>query len=261
MLPGHSGSAPEPVAGAPDPDDERDVGPAEPEASEVQRTRGRLTTISILVGSLVLAMVTGAGLYFVLKPQVPGGNSAEAGFARDMQVHHAQAVEMALVVREKSADPVLRSVAYDIATTQQQQMGQMYAWLEMWSVAKARPGQAMTWMRGMDHSAMSGAKGAGDDGAMPMTLLPDGRMPGMASRADMQRLRDLSGTPAEVLFLQLMITHHKAGVMMADAILQQAEVTAVRRLATAIRISQRAEIRALEDLLAERGAGPRPEAG
>ena len=41
--------------------------------------------------------------------------SAAAGFLRDMQVHHAQAVDMAMTIRDISDDPDLRRLAYDIA--------------------------------------------------------------------------------------------------------------------------------------------------
>lgn len=214
--------------------------------------------ITLLVGILVVAAAAGAGLFFGVQRQAPAEGSAEAGFARDMQIHHAQAVEMALIVREKSTDPVLRAVAYDIATSQQQQMGQMYAWLEMWQLPKVGADRPMAWMQGIDHSNMGSSEDSADgaDGeAMQMSPLPDGRMPGMATEADMERLRNLTGERAEVLFLQLMRTHHAAGVEMAAAILQTTDESAVRNLAEAIRAAQTAEIRALEDMLVERRAG------
>ena len=57
-------------------------------------------------------------------PETPGTNSADAGFARDMQVHHSQAVEMSRIVRDQTDDVVIRTIAYDIAMTQQHQIGQ-----------------------------------------------------------------------------------------------------------------------------------------
>ena len=41
--------------------------------------------------------------------------SAEAGFARDMQVHHGQAVEMAMDIYRTTENPDVRVLAYDIA--------------------------------------------------------------------------------------------------------------------------------------------------
>ena len=38
----------------------------------------------------------------------PSDQSPEAGFARDMSVHHAQAVELAFIVRDRTDDPEVR---------------------------------------------------------------------------------------------------------------------------------------------------------
>ena len=56
--------------------------------------------------------------------------SADAGFARDMTDHHAQAVEMALIAYQRTEDEAVRLLAYDIATSQQAQIGMMAGWLE-----------------------------------------------------------------------------------------------------------------------------------
>ncbi|MFI9597012.1 DUF305 domain-containing protein [Nonomuraea sp. NPDC052265] len=80
-------------------------------------------------------------------PGRPGDMSVEAGFARDMQAHHAQVVQLALIIRDRTTDREVRTLAYDLATTQQQQIGQMYAWLDMWGLSQAAPGPRMAWMR------------------------------------------------------------------------------------------------------------------
>ena len=59
----------------------------------------------------------------------PGNDSAEAGFARDMIVHHAQAVQMAEIVRDKTNSDDMRLLAADISLTQQGQIGIMQGWL------------------------------------------------------------------------------------------------------------------------------------
>ena len=64
----------------------------------------------------------------------PTETSADAGFARDMQVHHAQAVRMAMIIRDRSRDPLLRTIAYDIALSQQEQIGQLHGWLIQWGL-------------------------------------------------------------------------------------------------------------------------------
>lgn len=207
-------------------------------------------------------MPSSAGYY-------PDDSSAEAGFARDMQTHHAQAVEMALIVREKSTDPTLRALAYDIITSQQQQMGQIYAWLEQWGLPQDSRQPAMAWMsaRATPPAGTSGSPAAtpstGSMGSMPglsgsdpsgngSMLLPDGRMPGMASPEQLARLRQLRGRPAETLFLRLMIAHHEAGIRMAASILQRTSRLEVVTLATAIQRSQTSEVNLMRQLLRSR---------
>ncbi|KNC17202.1 hypothetical protein AC792_14760 [Arthrobacter sp. RIT-PI-e] len=182
-------------------------------------------------------------------PDHPNTTSADAGFARDMQVHHHQAVEMSLIVRDKVDDEVLRTVAYDIATTQQGQAGQMYAWLEEWNLPQSTSQPRMEWMAG----ASGGHAGMGMDmgSAGESMLLPDGRMPGMASNEQLDELRAATGDDAARLFLELMITHHRAGVQMAAAGAELAETDQVRDLAEKIQVGQQSEINLMEGLLAD----------
>lgn len=201
----------------------------------------------VLTAIAVLALVTaGAVGYSIAGPQAPADDSPEAGFARDMQVHHGQAVQMAFQIRDKTDDPTLRAVAYDIITTQQQQIGQMYGWLARWGLPQAPDGPPMAWMRGT--GAMTGSMGQPD---MPMD---SGRMPGMASAADLRRLRSATGREAEVLFLRLMTTHHRGGIAMATAVLAMTDRPEVRTLARTIVTAQRAEIQQMTQLLQDRGA-------
>lgn len=199
-----------------------------------------------LVATLVLALAAGLGWLLLRPEQTPAEGSAEVGFARDMQVHHAQAVEMAFIIRDRTDDPTIRTIAYDIATGQQQQMGQMFAWLQLWDLPQASTDEPMAWMSS-NHEGMPGMSG----GSM---LMPDGRMPGMASSQDLDRLRTLRGKAAEIAFLRLMIVHHRGGVAMARAAIADAEVPQVAVLAKAIASAQTAEIAAMTDLLEQRGA-------
>lgn len=43
--------------------------------------------------------------------------STDVGFARDMQTHHGQAVQRVMIIRDKTTDTILRTVAVDIATS------------------------------------------------------------------------------------------------------------------------------------------------
>jgi uncharacterized protein (DUF305 family) len=198
----------------------------------------------VVVAVAVLAAVAALLLLWPRGAGTPGDRSAEAGFARDMQVHHAQAVQMAFVLRDKTSDRTMRAICYDIITTQEQQSGQMAAWLQAWDLPATGTERPMAWMAG--HS------GHGAAGPTASTGTP-GVMPGMASPAQLSQLRRAEGTNAERLFLTLMIDHHRGGVLMADAVLTSTSQPQVRRLASAMASSQRLEIEQMSELLAKRG--------
>ncbi|MGA5312600.1 DUF305 domain-containing protein [Streptomyces pseudogriseolus] len=173
---------------------------------------------------------------------VPAADSADAGFARDMAVHHQQAVEMSYVVRDRTDDEEVRRLAYDIAQTQANQRGMLLGWLDLWELPKVSAGPPMSWM-GMGDMA------TGEDGAL---------MPGMATDAEMARLGRLNGRQAEVFYLQLMTVHHRGGVHMAEGCVRACEVEAGRRLARGMVEGQQSEIRLMADMLRARGAAARP---
>lgn len=197
---------------------------------------------------LLLALLVGvaAGALLVARPDAatPTDTSVEAGFARDMQAHHAQAVELSVLVRDRSDDPTLRAIALDILTIQQQQIGQMAAWLRLWGLPAASPTGPMAWMTDGDHT--HGTPGAGLSA-----------MPGWVQPADLAALDRADRVDAERLFLELMIDHHAGGVEMARYAVQHARHAEVVRFAQAVVDSQTREQTVLQDLLDARG-GPLP---
>ncbi len=196
----------------------------------------------VVVVAIVLLLVN------LARPGTPGDLSPEAGFARDMGVHHAQAVEMSFAVRDESTDDGVRTLAYDIITTQSAQRGMFIGWLQQWDLSQASSVKPMTWMAGHGHAAAAGVTA----GVTP------GVMPGMATADEMRQLADAKGQAAEVLFLQLMIRHHEGGVEMAKGALELAERPEVRNLAQHIVDGQTAEIDLMKEMLATRGAQPLP---
>ncbi|MFI8928177.1 DUF305 domain-containing protein [Streptomyces sp. NPDC053474] len=171
---------------------------------------------------------------------VPPSTSADAGFARDMSVHHQQAVEMSYVVRDRTKNEEIRRLAYDIAQTQANQRGMMLGWLDLWALPKVSEDAPMKWM-GM------GDAPAGDDGAL---------MPGMATNAQMKRLAKLNGRKAEIYYLRLMTAHHKGGIHMARGCVERCAVPVERRLAQGMVESQESEVKLMADLLKARDAKP-----
>lgn len=208
---------------------------------------------------LILGLIAVASLFALAftagrvaaAPQNPDNESADAGFARDMQVHHSQAVEMSRILRDGTDDVVIRTIAYDIAMTQQHQIGQMYAWLEEWGLPQSTDAARMVWMAGSghEHTGEDAGDGGGADGGG--TVAADGLMPGMATPEEMEALAGASGEDAERLYLELMIDHHIAGVDMAEAGVELADEPEVRELARKMAAGQLIEITEMEKLLAE----------
>lgn len=174
--------------------------------------------------------------------EVPSATSADAGFARDMAVHHQQAVEMSYIVRDRTKDEEVRRLAYDIAQTQANQRGMLIGWLDLWKLPKVSSDGPMAWM---DMAGMA----SGEDGAL---------MPGMATDTEMKKLGTLNGRQAEVFYLQLMTDHHRGGVHMAEGCADKCTVGVEKRLARGMVEAQESEIELMADMLTARGAAPRP---
>jgi len=197
----------------------------------------------LLGGGLAVALGIGRGA------APPAADSVDAGFARDMSRHHLQGVEMANLVAERSEDPEVESLAFDISATQTNQAGRMQGWLVLWDLPLTG-GDTMAWMSEDGHS--------GHDMSAGMDMGAGTLMPGMATKEELAELRSLSGTAFDVEFLRLMIRHHQGGFDMARDAAANAEVAAVRDLARSIEQAQSLETRTMTDMLTARGGTPLP---
>lgn len=193
-----------------------------------------------LVAVLVLAIGYAAGL---LTPSLrtPGDTSPEAGFARDMSTHHAQAVAMALIAYQKATVPEIRNLGYDVATTQENQIGQMTVWLQDWHLSLTGSQPRMAWM---------------PDGSQELSA--DGLMPGMATTDQMNALSSAAGKQVDILFCQLLLRHHLGGIHMVEGILAATSNPQVRALAESMKAGQQREVVNLQQLLTQLGAAPLP---
>lgn len=211
----------------------------------------RWMRVLIAAGVLLAVLLLGASAGLVIPgagrgPALPGPDSVDVGFSQDMTVHHRQAVLMAGITRDRSGDPAVRTLAYDVETSQQEQIGRMQAFLSLWDAAPFPTGKHMTWMRGtMSMGSMDHGGGAGV-----------AVMPGMASAEDLARLRQTSEAEFDVLFLQLLVRHHQGGAAMLQDAAARAELPQVRNLAARMLEAQSAETEAMITMLAERGAAP-----
>ncbi|MFB9682780.1 DUF305 domain-containing protein [Amycolatopsis plumensis] len=214
----------------------------------------------IIGGTLLAVLLIGATAGMFLTRAVddpaaatPAAGSVEVGFAQDMSTHHLQAVTMAGIARDRTTDPEIKQLSFDIERTQLEQVGRMKGWLMLWDRPEQPVGAPMQWMTEpmTGHDGMSMAPSSVDPAGGPL-------MPGMATDADLKKLRSLSGREFDVFFLQLMLRHHEGGTSMAQYAAAHSALPALKALVTSILTSQGAEMDQIKLMLAGRGAQPLP---
>jgi len=199
-------------------------------------TRNGRIIAGALAAVFLLAIGFGAGL--LTRPGTPGDDSADAGFARDMSTHHAQAVEMGMIAFQKASLPEVRTLGGDIALTQKGQIGVMSTWLKDWGLDVNTTRAPMSWM----------PNGQAE--------LVNNLMPGMATREEVAKLNSATGKQVDILFCQYMLRHHLGGIHMVDDVLAQNPRPEVRDLAQTMKQNQTAEVSVLRTLLTQLGAQP-----
>lgn len=188
---------------------------------------GTLAVLAVTVVGVGLSTDSGA------EPDRP--SAVDTGFARDMIVHHQQAVLMASYTRQHAGSDQVRSLAGAIDSAQQREIGQMVGWLQSWGVPQQTDGPPMAWMRSdaVHHSHHH-------RGAAPM--------PGMATPAEMDELVNLTGRKLDVHFLRLMTRHHEGGLSMAKYAATRARLSYVRDAARSMISEQQREIDLMQSL-------------
>ena len=173
--------------------------------AHVRSTRGRA------VAAAVMAIV--AALAITAPASATGPRSkAERAFLVDMVGHHAMAVDMAEMAREKATHQEIKDLADDIIRTQTAEMDRMRAWLKSWYGRTVGDGHMMD-----------------DD--------------------DMEMLGATSGPEFEVRFMSMMSVHHTQAVERARAVRRSRLHGKTRRLTRAIISAQQREIAQLQEWL------------
>lgn len=204
----------------------------------VGRRLNRSVPLWMTLALVVLALILG---HLLGRPSYPLDNSPDAGFLRDMSAHHIQAVDMSMVILDKTEDPELHIVATDMARTQQGQIGIMQGWLMAWDLPIRPAEPPMTWMAGSGHD-----HGGGSEGEAPE------RMPGLATEEQLQELEEAEGVESEIIFLELMIEHHIGGIEMAEAEVELGQEEMVTTLAQGMIDAQASEVELMEGMLDKR---------
>ncbi|GAB3203601.1 DUF305 domain-containing protein [Nocardia tengchongensis] len=174
-------------------------------------------------------------------------NQTEIGFSQDMAAHHGQALIMVQRL-DSGVDPTVRQLAQQIADAQRMEIGTLLGWLRL---ANASPDSKhpMAWMT-------SDSAGAHDHSMPTMAATNGTAMPGMATQTELDALAVARGKDAEVLFLQLMLRHHRGGVAMAKAADQLVASGPVKEAARGMIAAQSQEAGLMTIMLAQRNAQP-----
>lgn len=192
-----------------------------------------------LVGAF--AFLGAAVIYFVMEREErpPGESSADVGFLQDMLDHHEQALTLSVWELQKGTTPAAQTFAREVLQQQSWEMGQMQRQLDEWGYARQdRSEMAMGWMG--------------------MATAPD-EMPGLASDAELEALREAEGAEADALFLALMQDHHRGGASMAAAAAEQASDPWVRDLAQRMARNQTIEINEMQAARTRADLDPAPD--
>ncbi|MGW7278389.1 DUF305 domain-containing protein [Streptomyces sp. NPDC054844] len=146
-------------------------------------------------------------------------NSADVSYARMMIQHHAQALEMTGLVPEQAESGQVEKLAERISAAQGPEITAMKGWLKNHGEKESGGGH--------DHAAM----------------------PGMATEAQLQKLRAAKGEAFDQLFLKLMITHHEGAITMATDVKSQGNNVQVEEMADDVVAQQTSEISRMRGML------------
>ena len=207
-----------------------------PTAEPPVRARGRHPLVARwIVAVLAAVLLATAGYTVGVSRSAPGQapvSPVDAGFLRDMVVHHSQAVTLAVIIVGRATVPTVREMAGEIAKTQQREAGTMLGWLEQWDEPASTTASPMAWMT---HPATATKE--------------DPPMPGMATRRDVARLAVTRGGAADLQFCRLMLPHHLGGLHMINDVIARGSRPEVIALAEQMRTTQQREITQFNRLL------------
>ncbi|MFC9679696.1 DUF305 domain-containing protein [Streptomyces sp. NPDC056948] len=152
-------------------------------------------------------------------PENDSPNSADVSYARMMIEHHAQALVMTELAPKRAGSSDVKRIAERVAAGQKPEIEAMKGWLKSYG----KPPKAER----HEHAAM----------------------PGMATEAQLRKLRAADGKAFDHLFLTLMTTHHQGAITMATDVKGQGNNILVEEMADEVIAQQTSEITRMRDML------------
>ena len=145
-------------------------------------------------------------------------NSTDVAYARMMIRHHAQALEMTALAPDHARSADVKRIALRISAAQGPEIEAMRGWLKTYGKTETGDGH--------DHASM----------------------PGMATEAQMKKLRVAHGEAFDALFLTLMITHHEGAITMATDVKAQGNNLRIEEMADDVVAQQTSEITRMQQM-------------
>ncbi|NJC35219.1 uncharacterized protein (DUF305 family) [Sphingomonas jejuensis] len=239
--------------------------------------RMRLKLAALLAGAVAIGGATAAAAQPpIVQPGAPGQSSrglsateasriagtrhspADVAFMQGMIHHHQQAMEMVVLVPERTNTPDIVAMADRIRASQGDEIQFMQSWLrargEMAPAVGTVPAAA-------GHAGHGAQAGHGAHAGHDMAGMDHSTMQGMATPEQMAALAAARGTEFDRLFLQRMIAHHEGALAMVRELLASpgsAYDPALFEFTSDVKNEQQSEIDRMNVILA--GLSPDPRA-
>lgn len=169
---------------------------------------------------------------------LPPASPADVQFMQHMIMHHAQAVEMTGLIESHTDTKEIRTLGQRISRSQSDEMTFMRRWLAVRGEPASIP---------MNETPATHIHGGHSSSEKIL-------MPGMLTLEQMAALRKAKGKEFDRLFLTGMIQHHNGALIMVKELFDTAgagQDAELFNFASDVDSGQRAEIRAMEKMLAE----------
>lgn len=160
----------------------------------------------------------------------PRYSEADVRFMHGMIPHHAQAIEMALLVPQHTENELIHLLARRIDISQRDEIRLMERWLE--TRGEALSGEELHQNHGGDHTLM----------------------PGMLTSKEMANLATATGSEFDRMFLEFMVRHHEGALIMVSELFSSVgggQETEVHRFASDVDADQDMEIQRMMNILNE----------
>lgn len=167
--------------------------------------------------------------------EVKSSKTAEKSFLTGMVHHHESAIEMAEIANRRSKDPFITSLASNIITTQDREIGQMKRIYKRLHGGRLKP----------DPGAHDGLGLSAEEAGMDHS-------PAMNKELE-------KATPFAPAFVDDMVPHHAGAVKMSKVVLTKTKDPQLRKLAQGIIATQTREIKAMNAFRTRKHGGPAPK--